>query len=404
MVHESPIYEVLNENYQTLDVMIVGCGKMGREVLKAVSWTGCFPNIDTNIHVISKNAEKDGKILLSECPELGVDLRHDNGFPEPLNGVQLNPDAPIYYYNAETNTPDFDAVIHSLSHCGYIVVSLGNDAKTLTAALHIYRLIMRDRLQKDPRAVPPRIHIRIRDNENLSLFMTKDNCSILKNFKQFGCYEEIYGEQQLGRSEIDQLAENVLDIYRNVHQSANVKRIEFKDIPETEKNENRAAAVHALYKLALCGNIAVTKTDGNLSYEDRARIREANQQIFNEQVSEAERVKLAEWEHIRWQAYLRTEGFIHCDYEETKSIFDSHSDEDRETAIEKTRAALREVRMHPTIGDADHLRKVSTLLGDPNDPDYYYKNDKTMIDWIPEIIGEKYQLMPVSKANSEQGT
>ena len=398
LVHESPIYEVLNENSQTLDVMIVGFGKMGREVLKAVSWAGCFPNIDTNIHVIAKNAEKDGEILLSECPELGVDLRHDNGIPEPLIGVRLNPDAPIYYYNAEANTQEFDDIIHSLSHCGYIVISLGNDAKTLTAALHIYRLIMRDRLQKDPRAVPPRIHIRIRDNKNLPLFMTKDNCSILKHFKQFGCYEEIYGQQQLGKSEIDQLAENVLNIYRNVHQSANVKNIEFKDIPETEKNENRAAAVHAMYKLAYCGNITVTQTDENLSYEDRARIREANQQIFNEQVSEAERVKLAEWEHIRWQAYLRTEGFIHCDYEETKAIFDSHSDEDRETAIEKTRAALREVRIHPTIGDADHLRKVSTLLGDPNDPDYYYKNDKTMIDWMPEIIGEKYQLSAVKKA------
>ena len=152
-----------------------------------------------------------------------------------------------------------------------------------------------------------------------------------------------------------------------------------------------------MYKLAYCGNITVTKTDENLSYEYRARIREANQQIFNEQMSEAERLKLAEWEHIRWQAYLQTEGFIHCDYEVTKAIFDSHSDEDRETAIEKTRSALREVRIHPTIGDMDQLRKVSTLLGDPNDPDYYFKNDKMMIDRIPEIIGEKYQLSVVKK-------
>ncbi len=398
LLNDDPLYKFVDDHSKQLDIMIVGFGRMGQELLKAISWAGCFPGIDTNVHVISRKAIENGELLLSHCPELGIDLSHNHGFLTPENGNQLNHAAPIYYYSTETRGPKFDNIIRCLAHCRYIVVSLGDDATTLETALTIYRLIMRESYQRDIKIEPPEIHVRIRDDENLQLFSSKEDISVFSHFKNFGSDEDIYSKNQVGRSDLDHLARRVRNIYRRGH-DLNDEKSKYSYLPETEKNANQAAALHVLYKLHFFEKVDVKEIKGPYTHTELEMINAASRKVYETLVSEEDKEQAANWEHIRWQAYMRTEGYVHCSYENTEKIYKEFHNADTETAYKKTKVKLGEARMHPTIGDPkgkneEHLRKVSMLISNQKDPNHFHKNDRRFVDSIPQIIHDIYEIVP----------
>ena len=391
LLHDEPLYKLVDNETEKLDIMIIGFGRMGQEILKAISWAGCFPNTDTHVHVISQRGIENGEKLLSECPELGVDLLHKGGFEQPENGgVQLNKDAPIYYYSAETKGPKFDSIIRTLVHCRYIVVSLGDDSASTNCALNIYRLIMRERYLRDNTIVPPEIHVRIRDNENLKLFTADDDRSIFGCFKRFGSDEDIYGTDQISESELEKMAVQARKIYMKRNGLENEIWAPYEYRPQSEKNANQAAGLHALYKLHFMNNVKAERRVESELYDP-----EESEKVFDTLVSPDEREIIANWEHIRWQAYMRTEGFVHSPYEKTKELYDSLFTGNAKETAALTRAALLKARIHPTIGDNEiHLRLISTLLGDPDDPDFFHKNDLRFVKSIPDLISAYYRIVP----------
>lgn len=394
LLHDEPLYKLVDNDTEKLDILIVGLGHMGQEVLKAISWAGCFLDTDTNVHVIDRSGIENGEELLSECPELGVDLLHKNGFEQPEHGgVQLNKDAPIYYYSTEAKGPDFDKIIRSLAHCRYVVVSLGDDSATMETALRIYRLIMRDRYLKDKTIIPPEIHVRIRDDENIKLFSAKDDRSAFASFKQFGSDKDIYGTDQISESELEKMAVEARKIYMEQNNLENEGWAAYEYLSQFGKNANQAAGLHALYKLHFMKNVKVERR----AESDPADLNESKK-VFDTLVSYAEKEKIANWEHIRWQAYMRTEGFVHAPYEKTKELYDSlYNGNAKETAA-LTRAELLKARIHPTIGDNEtHLKAISTLLGDPHDPDYFHKNDLRFVKSVPELISAYYRIVPAGE-------
>ncbi len=397
LLHESPLYEKIDKDTGRLDIMIVGFGSMGQEILKGISWAGCFPDVDTNVHIIDSQSIENGRRLCSECPELGVDLRHSGGFLKPEKGVQLDPDAPIYYYSAETDSPEFDEIVKDLMQCRYIVVSLDDDAATLAAALRIYRLIKRERLLNDLPDEDLEIHVRMRDDDNLHLFSAKEDRSVMNHIRQFGSDEDIYSDDQVGQTVLDRLAERAREVYRDEHNKKGDEKTEYAYLPEAEKNANMTAALHVLYKLDFFKNIAVEKPEETPPESEWERIEKENQKIYDELVSKEERLEVSDWEHIRWQAYMRTEGYVHCPYEKTEKIYKRKYKGDMKKAVQETRAVLRDARMHPCIGDDAHLQKISLLIGDPKDPYYFHRNDRRFVNSIPEILGGVYKLVPAKK-------
>lgn len=377
---DQPLYEYIDKENKTLDVLIVGFGRMGQEVLKAVSWAGYFPGIDTNIHVISRQGVQNGEKLLSECPELGIDLGHEKGFIKPVNGTQLNPKAPIYYYSTETNVPGFDEIIRSLIHCRYIVVSLGDDTDTLTTAIHIYRLIMQQHyLHPELNIGTRKIQIRIRDNENFSLISSDGSDTVFKHLEKFGSDEDIYTYTGVGESVLDKIAGEVNKIYNG--DDKDINNDDYAQLPEYKKNSNQAAALHALYKFYFSSGVKDEQKPGD------SRVK------FSDIFSNEDTKKLAAWEHIRWQAYMRTEGYIGIPYRKIKMLFDTKNQKNFEEAVKQTRCDLQEARIHPTVGsDEEQLTKLGELIGKNNDPDHFHRNDRKLIDAIPQIINSYFQI------------
>ena len=399
LLHDEPLFELVDDGTEKLDIMIVGFGRMGQEILKAVSWAGRFPDTDTHIHVISRDGIENGLQLLSECPELGVDLLHKRGFEQPENGgVQLNKDAPVYYYSTETRGPVFDRIIRDLTRCRYIVVSLDDDSAAMSCALNIYRVIMREHYLKDSSITLPKIHVRIRDDENMKLFASEDDNSVFGSFIRFGSDKDIYGSDRISRSELEKMAVEARTIYMDRNGLKNENWASYEYRPQAEKNANQAAGLHALYKLHFMKNVkAVERAASDSSDLEESR------KVFDSRISQDELERFANWEHIRWQAYMRTEGFIGAPYEKTKELYDSLYNGDAKETAKAARDALRKARIHPTIGDNEtHLKQISTLLGDPDDPNFYHKNDLRFVNSIPDLISAYYRIVPADDADQKR--
>ena len=179
-------------------------------------------------------------------------------------------------------------------------------------------------------------------------------------------------------------------IYMERNGLENESRAAYEYRPQAEKNANQAAGLHALYKLYFMKNVKAERLAESDPFDP-----EASRKVFDRLVPLAEREEIANWEHIRWQAYMRTEGFIHSPYEKTKELYDSLFTGDAKETASLTRAALLKARIHPTIGDNEtHLRLISTLLGDPDDPDFYHKNDLRFVMSIPDLISAYYKIVP----------
>ena len=396
LMYDARFGRLVSEDTKTLEIMIVGFEQAGQEILKAVSWTCCFPRTDTHVHVISPAAAEDGKRLLSECPELGVDLRHEDGFLEPEYGEQINEAAPVYYYSTETRGPLFDSIIRSLPRCGVIIISLSDDIAGLETALHIYRLHQQIRLLHDSDDPMPEIYVRMSDEEKLMLFPSEEDRKVFEYFRDFGSNKDIYGENAFGQSDIECLAERAHNLYREQNGLLADENTQYAYLPTSEKNANRAAAVPAVYKLDFLKQFDAVKIRDIQEQDELERINAGSRKAY-ELVPEEIREEIADWEHIRWQAYMRTEGFVHCAYEHTERVFLGFCAEDRKTAYEKTKARLREAGMHPAIGDpkgdnAEHLRKLSVLVDSRKDPNHFHKNDRLFVDSVPDIVRNIYRI------------
>ena len=391
LLHDEPLYEFVDDGTEKLDIMIVGFGHMGQEILKAVSWAGCFPDTDTHIHVISGNAVENGLILLSECPELGADLSHKGGFEQPENGgVQLNKDAPVYYYSTETKGPAFDRIIRDLVRCRYIVVAPDDDSAAISCALNIYCVIMRELYLKDSSIIQPKICVRIRDDENMKLFASEDDRSVFGSFIRFGSDKDIYGSDRIISTELEKMAVEARTIYMDRNGLKNEDWASYEYHSQAEKNANQAAGLHALYKLHFMKNVKAVERTASGSSDS-----EESGKIFDSLVSQDELERLANWEHIRRQAYMRADGIIGAPYEKIKELYDSLYNGNAEETAAATLAALQKARIHPMIGDNEtHLKQISTLLGDPDDPDFYHKNDLRFVKSIPDLISAYYKIVP----------
>lgn len=391
LLYDAPLYEMIDEEKKTLDIMIVGFGRMGQEVLKAVSWTGCIPDIDVNVHVISLRGVENGNKLLSQCPELGEDLGHSHGFSVPKNGKQLNEKAPIYYYSMKTNEPEFDELVSSLSDCRYIVVSLGEDAVTLAAALQIFRVITRKQYQNGEAPNPPRIHVRIRNDENLQLFSSADDGSVFSYFEKFGSDDDIYTETRISDSEFEKMGRELHNNYL-INNGLHEEKDAYEYLPESKKNSNLAAALHIKYKMHYIKGVDLKKIGPDET--NKEEISAESRRIFDTSVPEEEKHRIARWEHIRWQAYMRTEGYVSCPYGTIKQRFDSYLEGcSRKEAYEKIRAEFSKSRIHPTIGDEEHLTKMSVLVGGPDHPEHFHSNDLNSVESIPDSVSGIYKIV-----------
>lgn len=327
VLDEVPLYKNTKDN---ISVLVVGAGKIGSEFIKAITWCGQIVGYKLEINIIDKNAIKIEKEFSYKYPELN------------------KPNYNINFYEADIKSIDtYQIIKEKFKDTNYIIISIGDDNDNLNCAIEMRQFFLRKNKK-------PIININVENSEK------KKQIEVLKNeighsydLHTFGDIEELYSSRNILNEKIELLAQQVHLNYN----FDDINLIEYYKI-EYYKNSSRASALHLKYKI-----YSILKD-------------EKNPEILN---SEKTRELLAENEHNRWCAYIRSLGYSYASLKEVKEYKD-----------ETKHYVNHLAKLHPALVPYKELDKISKELSSlMNETIDFKKNDFNVIDALIKINNKR---------------
>lgn len=251
-----------------IHVLIAGLGRYGKEMLKALAW---FCQMDGyRLHIDAFDRDRNARDKLSaECPEL---------LSEEHNGVFDKGDAEYkitIHENIDIYTDNFSKIINRLGTVTFAFVALGNDSENAKAATYLRTLM--ERQNEHPHIVSV-----LRDS-NINKGMQD-----VHNFRG-----QKYDIEFIGA--IDRTYSDKAVIGSDLENEALKRHLKWGDEESFWKYEYNyqssiATTIHTKMK-EYCGIKGTGKKEEELTDEERSI--------------------LEELEHRRWNAYMRSEGYIY---------------------------------------------------------------------------------------------
>ena len=256
-----------------ISAVIVGMGTHGTEMLRALSWYGQMDGYRLKITAFDKDPLAQ-KRFAALCPELISDR---------YNGVCVPGEAQYtitIHSGYDIQTSDFTDLIAQLTDATYVFISLGSDEANLRTAVDL-------RMRFERIGAKPRIHAVLHSNANRDVLEQACNSAGQRYDIDF------VGDLQTGCSErviIDYDVEK--DAHNRHKQYCNGDQEREEDFWRYEYcyRSSMASAIHARARIA-CGIPGADKEEAALSDEERRGI-----EIL---------------EHRRWNAYMRSEGYVY---------------------------------------------------------------------------------------------
>jgi hypothetical protein len=248
--------------------MIVGMGKYGTEMLKALSWYCQMDGYTLNLYGVDRDEAAEDKFA-ALCPEL---------MSEKYNGVFV-PGESRYtikvFSGVDTATRTFIELVRSLPQLTYVFVALGDDEDNINCAANIRMLCERCGSKPVIRTV---------------VYSTEENEALddVRNYRgqpygifAIGDLESSCSEEILMGSELEQLA-----LQRHLKWGQEEEFWQY----EYNYRSSMASAIHMQARVD-CGIPGAEKEESQLSEEERDIIEKL--------------------EHRRWNAYMRSEGYVY---------------------------------------------------------------------------------------------
>ena len=212
-------------------ILIVGFGKIGREVLFKSLCNGQFVN------TFKKPLPFNAIVVDSQWNHKAWPFR--NMYPA------LEAEYPgIVYHPYSSNSDDFEKLLEEkLEDVNYIVIAIENDNDNLELAKNIKNFASKKGIELGKKIIA--VHMRNQSN----LFNDGNENSLFKNIKFFGEYESIFNEDTIINEKMDIVAQKINDHYNKTHGMDG----KWVDMSLFTKNSNRSAATHLRTKLQLIG-------------------------------------------------------------------------------------------------------------------------------------------------------
>lgn len=257
------------DGVKKINALIIGMGQHGTEMTKALSWfcqmDGYRPEI--NCFDIQKTAEER---FVSLCPEL-MDKKFNGKFNlkgETQYKITIHPDMDV-------QTAAFDEKVKALARPTYIFISLGSDELNMAVAVKLRAMFMRE-------GAHPQIQAVIYDDEKkMALAGVKNYSGQPYDIDFIGDVESAYTEAVILGSDLEQIA-----LLR--HKKWGEERTFWQY--DYNYKSSIASAIHSKMK-RLCGISGIEKTP--------------------EEREENEKTAIRILEHRRWNAYMRSEGYVY---------------------------------------------------------------------------------------------
>ena len=257
------------DGIKDISAVIVGMGKHGTAMVKALSWYCQMDGYRVRIDGFDRDRLAEDRFC-GQCPEL-MDPR--------FNGTYADGEAQYYiriHSGVETDTKTFADSIQSLSDATYVLVALGDDDLNIQTALRLRMLF------EQCGAKPVIQAIITSSNKRRALKDLKNYRGQPYNIGFIGDLESSCTEKVIIDSELEREA-----LRRHLRWG---KEPEFWSY-EYNYRSSIAVAIHARAKI-WCGIAGAEKTE-----EELKSLLDLREQLEN-------------LEHRRWNAYMRSEGYI----------------------------------------------------------------------------------------------
>ena len=308
LLSNKPLF--LNAINKTISILIVGCGNIGKEFLRDSVWCSMLPNYKLKILVVDNNADIIKEKINVEMPEL-------------LNNYDIT------FVNEDIKSNKSIEMIKSNNDINYIMVSMENDDKNIETAIMLRRLFLRE-FDREP-IINLYIENDFKQEQVISLSNERGDSYKLN---AFGSIDDLYRQNNIVDIELEKLAQQIHLTYDPFD-----KELKRYNSREYNKRTSRACALHIKYKL-----FAVL---GDKYTEDMNKNLELFRKKYNSKIEQ----ELSKNEHDRWNAYMRSIGYVYVSTDEVKNYY------------KKTKHHVNYLaRMHPALVSYDKLDDVSKEL------------------------------------------
>ena len=263
------------DGIKEISVVIIGLGKAGAAMLKALTWfcqiTGYYLRIDA--FDSSDTAEEK---LFAQCPDLLSDKNNHNiADGEARYSINI-------HSGIDTESKAFFEEIKKLQKATLVFVSLGDDDSNIEAAADA-------RVYFERVGSRPLIYSVVHDPERISMLQDFSSCSgDSYDIGLIGSYKDIFSYDTIFNPELENTA---LKYHLKWFELASKEKIEEEGNKfwryEYYRNSSIAQVIHK--KAVLRYGLLKEKTAAELSEEEKQMV--------------------ASQEHSRWNAYMRSEGY-----------------------------------------------------------------------------------------------
>lgn len=276
------------DDLKIVSAVVIGMGEYGTEMAKALPWFCQLPGYRFKLNVFDKDVNAESKFT-ALCPEY---------MSPSCNKVFVEGEAQYditFHSGVDYRYADFEKKLSAVSDASFVFVSLGSDEENLDCALAC-------RMYFERIGIHPRIVAVVYDSDKINggkgeEEKKNDNQSL--DIECFGSLSELYSANVIINSELDEMA---LRIHMRYYDPKNGITPEEHAatfwMKEYNYDSSCSSAIHNKIRVE-CKISGAEKEENDLTKEERAII--------------------SETEHRRWNAYVRSCGYIYSGSKEKSS-------------------------------------------------------------------------------------
>lgn len=259
-----------DDGIKDINAVVIGMGLHGTEMTKNLAWFGQMTGYRITVNSFDSDPLAEEKFV-SLCPEL---------MAEGYNGNFTIPDESQYkikiHSGVNVDTKSFDELLAKLSRTTYVFIAMGDDQKNVAVAVKLRTLFERI-------GIHPVIQSIVYDSErNAALEGITNYKNQAYDIDFIGDVKSCYSEEVIVRADIEAVA-------LKRHMAWGADESSFWQYDYNYKS-SIASAIHRRMK-ELCGISGIELAPADRTEEQRQAIR-----IL---------------EHNRWNAYMRSEGYVY---------------------------------------------------------------------------------------------
>ena len=339
---------------KNIDVLIVGLGQYGTELLKTICWYCQMPDYRLRIHVFDGLANCEGKVR-SIAPEL-VEKNHVPKDEEEAGEAYYD----INFCNEaiDVREASFADKLRELPNVTLAFVTLGDDQMNIDTAIKLRRIFGKIHAGKGFK-VPPILTVVYDSDKAENLKHGK----LLKNDSRDGDYNiRFIGDLRTSYSllNVEQAELESAGLACHMHWAAvNQKYAEGKQPTDAQLQANW---------------LEMEKQYNTYEYSRRSSMAQVMHLMAREQLCrECDRVALMQNEHKRWNAYMRADGYTVSPIVKDKRI-------DRDTVAKIHPDLIPFAELSPDKQEKDDMPEYSDLLRDYEEKSKFFAHGVEKIE------------------------